>query len=141
MSPFRRFAVAAVARASALSVLAAGGIACSSSSGTPPAVTPDAGAIDANVPNFCGLPIPSTCPSTAPCAFAVWKCAQAACDGYFVVTDGAWVYYYSAPGGELAGEVSATDAAFVSCPYSFLPPTGCTPAVASRCGTSTPDAG
>ena len=109
--------------------------ACSSSNG--PSATTDAGAdaetIDAPLgPVFCNLPVPATCPTTAPCTAAGWACAETACDGYFVVTDGTWVYYYSLPGGELAGEVLAADAAFVSCPYGFIPPT-CAPVVASEC--------
>ncbi len=55
------------------------------------------------------------------------------CEGYVVVSDGAWTYYYSWPGGELAGEVSASDAAFVSCPYGFVPPAACAPVDLTAC--------
>ena len=144
MTPFRN-ARARVATLFALFAVLAS-VACSSSTSNPPAATPDAGPpVDAAIgPLFCDVPVPSTCPTTAPCSFATWKCAPTACDGYFVVTDGTWDYYYSSPGGEFAGEVSAADAAFVSCPYAFLPPMGCTPAVASQCGMggmTSPDGG
>jgi hypothetical protein len=111
-------------------------VACSSSSGNGPAAAADSGPIDGSLgPFFCDLPVPATCPTTAPCAFSAWGCAQPACDGYFVVTDGAWAYYYSSVGGELAGEVALDDASFVSCPYGFQPPTSCTPVIASRCSS------
>jgi hypothetical protein len=117
-------------------------VACSSSTAMSPdaAIDVDAGPIDGSLgPFFCNLPVPATCPTTAPCTFSTWGCAQVACDSYFVVTDGAWDYYYSSPGGELAGEVkTAEDAGIVSCPYGFLPPTGCKPVVASQCS---PDGG
>jgi hypothetical protein len=117
-------------------------VACSSSSATAPdaAVDVDAGPIDGSLgPFFCNLPVAATCPTTAPCTFSTWGCAEVPCDGYFVVTDGAWDYYYSSPGGELAGEVATgEDAGIVSCPYGFLPPTACKPVVASQCS---PDGG
>jgi hypothetical protein len=84
-------------------------------------------------PFFCSLPVPATCAMSAPCTFAAWGCTQPACDGYYVVTDGTWIYYYSSVGGELAGEVLASDATFVSCPYAFQPPMSCTPAIGSQC--------
>ena len=138
VSPLLR--LARLAPFALVSLLPLGGlfaaVACSSSGGNGNATSDasaDAGAIDAPLgPIFCNLPVPSTCPTTAPCAASGWGCAQTACDGYFVVTDGTWVYYYSLPSGELAGEVAEGDAAFVSCPYGFVPPT-CTPVVASQC--------
>ena len=112
-------------------------VACSSSGGNGPATPADSGPIDGSLgPFFCDLPVPATCPTTAPCAYSAWGCAQAACDGYFVVTDGAWAYYYSSIGGELAGEVALDDASFVSCPYG--PPAAdvaCAPVVASQCAS------
>ncbi len=120
-----------------LAGLAAVTFACTSSTSAPAAdggVSADATAIDAPVvPLVCGLPLPATCPTSAPCAFASWGCPPVACDGTFVVTDGAWVYFYSSAGGELVGEVPAADAGLVECPYGFQPPLGCTPAVASAC--------
>jgi hypothetical protein len=132
--------VARVALASFGSLFAI--VACSSSSATPSAPVDagadagaDATAIDAPIgPLLCNLPVPTTCPMTAPCAAATWGCPLTSCDGYFAVTDGTWVYYYSLPDGELAGEVAAADASFVSCPYGFIPPT-CTPVVASQCAS------
>jgi len=135
--------VAAVAPFAAIVILAA----CSSSGSTPPVATPeDAAAIDAPIgPLFCNLPVPAICPNSAPCTFAAWHCSQAACEGYFVITDGAWVYYYSSPSGELAGEVpEGDDASFLSCPYGFEPPVSCAPVVASQCSSdaaSSPEAG
>jgi hypothetical protein len=123
----------------ALSVLAGAAPACSSSN-APPAAASDGGLSDdasfgdAGIgPFLCNLPVPATCPTTAPCTFAAWGCPQWACDGYFVVTDGTWIYYYSSVGGALAGEVLAADTSFVSCPYAFQPPTTCAPAIASQC--------
>jgi hypothetical protein len=108
-------------------------VACSSSGGAPAAAV-DAGLVDGSLgPFLCGLPVPATCPTTAPCAFSGWSCEESACDGYFVVTDGVWVYYYSSVGGELAGEVALDDASFISCPYGFQPPTSCVPTIASEC--------
>ena len=129
MSTLRTLAIRAIFPLSFL-------LACSSSgaNGSPPNAGADAEALDGSLgPFVCGLPVPSTCPKTAPCAFASWGCVQAACDGYFVVTDGTWVYYYSSPGGELAGEVSVADGSFVSCPFACQPATSCTPAIASQC--------
>ena len=111
-------------------------VACSSSGGNGPATPADAGPVDGSLgPFFCDLPVAATCPTTAPCAFSGWGCAQTACDGYFVVTDGTWVYYYSSVGGQLAGEVALDDASFVSCPYGFLPPTSCAPVIESQCSS------
>jgi len=126
--------------------LALGGLAivtpaCSNSA----SVAPDAGAPDAAIPDtgaatdaplpplVCRLPLPDTCPTTAPCSFAAWGCPEVSCEGTFVVTDGIWTYYYSAVGGELVGEVLNADASFVSCPYGFERPSACTPMVASTC--------
>ncbi len=50
------------------------------------------------------------------------------------MTDGTWTYYYSLPGGELAGEVATSDAALVSCPYGFIAPS-CTAVVAPACAS------
>jgi hypothetical protein len=96
-----------------------------------------AGGIDAPLgPVFCGLPMPSICPMTAACTWSALGCSLPACDGYFVVTDGTWVDYYSAAGGALAGEVAGGDAGIVSCPYGFIPPVGCTPTPLAQCTTS-----
>jgi hypothetical protein len=95
-------------------------------------------------PMLCGLAVPDGCPTTAPCSIGGWGCPVPLCEGFSVVTDGAWVYYYSAPDGELAGEVSAADASFVSCPYGFLPPTACTAVLVTPCadaGSLDADAG
>jgi hypothetical protein len=104
-------------------VLAALGLvgACSSSSKAP-ATPSDPGASDAAAgdaplgPLVCDLPVAASCPATAPCSFAAWGCALPACDGYVVVTDGKWVYYYSSYGGALVGVVAAGDAGEVACP-------------------------
>lgn len=151
MSSLRALALLAVP----LSVLAGVAGACNSSSSA--SATQDGGAIDdaslgdaALGPLLCSLPVPATCPATAPCSFTAWGCPESACEGYFVVTDGTWTYYYSSIGGALAGEVPAADAAFVSCPYAFQPPASCTPVIASQCtleggaprdGGSSPEAG
>ena len=82
---------------------------------------------------LCGFPVASTCPVTAPCAFSAWACAAPACDGFQVITDGAWTYYYSLPGGQLAGEVANEDAGVEACPYGFDPQTTCTPSTAGQC--------
>jgi hypothetical protein len=72
----------------------------------------------------------------------MWGCPTAvACEGYFVITDGTWTYYYSSYGGAFTGEVAVADAAFVSCPYGFEPPTSCAPVVAGQCASGPADAG
>ena len=131
--------------------------ACSSSSASPAADSgaPDAAsdvAFDAPLgPMVCSIPVATSCPLTAPCTFASWGCPEAAaCQGYFVVSDGTWVYYYSSSGGELVGEVplaianGTSDGGLVECPYGFeFPPTSmCAPAVPSACNhdASTPEA-
>ncbi len=115
-----------------LLTLASLALACSSSGG---ASTSDAGPdVDGALgPMLCGLPVASTCPVTAPCSFGTWACAAPACDGYQVITDGTWTYYYSLPGGELAGEVSSDDAGVEACPYGFEPQTTCSAVVAGQC--------
>jgi len=115
-------------------------VGCSSSSSNAPppfdAGPLDAGDIDGSLgPFLCNLPVPATCPTTAPCTFAAWDCSAPVCDGYFVITDGTWIYYYSSPGGELAGEVAVADSSFVACPYAFVPPASCPPVVAGECSS------
>ncbi|HEY2514358.1 MAG TPA: hypothetical protein VGI39_26005 [Polyangiaceae bacterium] len=125
-----------------------GAAACSSSDARPPA---DGGILDAAPdvtldaplgPMVCNVPVAASCPLTAPCSFGSWGCAAAPCQGYLVVSDGTSVYYYSASGGELVGEVpvgiaeGTSDGGIVECPYGFeFPPTSACPAVlASACG-------
>jgi hypothetical protein len=106
--------------------------ACSTSNAGGSGSGDDAG-IDAPIgPLVCGLPVASSCPATAPCTFTPPACA-AACQGYYVTTDGTWTYYYSASGGELAGEVPDEDAGIEACPYGFMAPSGCKPTVAGAC--------
>ena len=97
----------------------------------------DAGGLDAPVgPVMCGVPVASTCATSAPCSFAAWQCPPAAaCDGYFVVSDGAWTYFYSASDGSFAGEAPVVaDGGVEACPYAFVVPTTCAPIVAATCG-------
>jgi hypothetical protein len=110
---------------------------CSSSSTSP---SPDGGGSDAAVdapigPIVCSVPMASTCPASAPCTFSGWACAAPACQGYFVVTDGTWTYYYASPGLELVGIVSVADAGVEACPYGFEPPAGCPATAVSPCAS------